>query len=452
MLTWAELSGTLRANLVRYASQFDRVLSVLRPCACESRERRCDASESLWQRTERQRLLDQLDLSRTLSAAGQRVSEKATRVSADRRLQVGERQPNPRLTGDPDACEISTWLLGPERREMACLLDHLRNDEQRVEADRCGGLVVMVNDSPDITVAVFAVRSREQVLLGSFLRRASRGRVAVAGGPHDDRADPHGGQGGGAGGAGGVAAGDQGAGAGLRAGGGQGRECAAGRCGQADGGEADADRGKRRLGLSGRVPRRVDEVTKSGLLELIEHATDAGWGLHGACRLLELDRVRAYRWLGRRAAGCLDDRQPGGSPVDGLLPAEEAEIIKLFHEWGETGRSHRKLAHRGSYLRRVQVSPSSVRRVRAAHGLRLRRPKRPGSSARKPFPDWVEYRPRQIWIYDTTCFRGRDGRSGDHGPGVAEVDLRGRLRRGDLRPRSSSPSPMRSSARACGSG
>ena len=114
--------------------------------------------------------------------------------------------------------------------------------------------------------------------------------------------------------------------------------------------------------------------------------------------------MRAYRWLGRRAAGCLDDRQPGGSPVHGLLPAEEAEIIKLFHEWGETGRSHRKLAHRGSYLRRVWVSSSSVRRVLAAHGLRLRRPKRPGTSARKPFPDWVEYRPRQIWIYDTTHF------------------------------------------------
>ena len=97
--------------------------------------------------------------------------------------------------------------------------------------------------------------------------------------------------------------------------------------------------------------------------------------------------MRAYRWLGRRAAGCLNNRRPGGSPVHGLRPAEEAEIIKLFHEWGETGRSHRKLAHRGSYLRRVQVSPSGVRGVLAAHGLGLRRPKRLGTSARKPFPD-----------------------------------------------------------------
>jgi hypothetical protein len=29
---------------------------------------------------------------------------------------------------------------------------------------------------------------------------------------------------------------------------------------------------------------------------------------------------------------------------------------------------------------------------------------RPGRSVRKPFPDWVEYRPGSIWIYDTTHF------------------------------------------------
>ena len=34
------------------------------------------------------------------------------RVSADGRLQVGERQPDTRLTGDPDACEIYRADLG----------------------------------------------------------------------------------------------------------------------------------------------------------------------------------------------------------------------------------------------------------------------------------------------------------------------------------------------------
>jgi transposase InsO family protein len=90
--------------------------------------------------------------------------------------------------------------------------------------------------------------------------------------------------------------------------------------------------------------------------------------------------------------------------MHGLLADEVAEIVALFHQWGEIDRSHRKLAHRGSYLDRVWVSRSTVRRVLAAQGLRLRPPPRPGRSARRPFPEWVAYRPNQIWIYDTTHF------------------------------------------------
>ncbi len=87
--------------------------------------------------------------------------------------------------------------------------------------------------------------------------------------------------------------------------------------------------------------------------------------------------------------------------MHGLLDDEVAEIVALYHEWGEVDRSHRKLAHRGSYTDRVWVSPSSVRRVLAAQGLYLHAPPRPGRSVRKPFPDWVDYRPNCIWIYDT---------------------------------------------------
>jgi putative transposase len=56
----------------------------------------------------------------------------------------------------------------------------------------------------------------------------------------------------------------------------------------------------------------------------------------------------AHRWIGRRARGQLVDKASGGSPAQGLLPEEEAAILALFDEWGETDRSHRKLAHRGS--------------------------------------------------------------------------------------------------------
>ncbi|MGH3849964.1 MAG: hypothetical protein ACRDRT_09720, partial [Pseudonocardiaceae bacterium] len=97
----------------------------------------------------------------------------------------------------------------------------------------------------------------------------------------------------------------------------------------------------------------------------------------------------------------MEDKAPGGHPLHGLLPGE---IVALYHEWGDIDRSHRKLAHRGSYLERVWVSPASVRRVLAAQGLDLNPPPRPGTSSRRPFPDWVEYRPNQIWIYDTTHF------------------------------------------------
>jgi transposase InsO family protein len=154
--------------------------------------------------------------------------------------------------------------------------------------------------------------------------------------------------------------------------------------------------------MSGRIPRRVDAATKAGLLELLEQATAARWSVTAACRVLELGELRAWRWSGRRAAGALGDRAPGGSPMHGLLPEEADQIVALFHQWGETDRSHRKLAHRGCYLDRLWVSPSSVRRVLDAQGLRLRSLPRPGRNARRPFPDWVTYTPNQIWIYDTT--------------------------------------------------
>jgi len=137
---------------------------------------------------------------------------------------------------------------------------------------------------------------------------------------------------------------------------------------------------------------------------MIDAATAEGWTWRGACRQLELGEVRAHRWAARRADDELEDRRPGGSPMHGLLADEVAEIVAIYHEWADVDRSHRKLAHRGSYLERVWVSPSSVRRVLAAQGLSLDPAPRPARTVAKPFPDWVEYRPNAIWIYDTTHF------------------------------------------------
>ena len=92
-------------------------------------------------------------------------------------------------------------------------------------------------------------------------------------------------------------------------------------------------------------------------MDLIDQAVDGGWTIRRACGVLELGEVRAHRWYARRARGKLADKAPGRSPMHGILPEEAREILALFEEWGEVDRSHRKLAHRGSYLGRVWVSP-----------------------------------------------------------------------------------------------
>jgi putative transposase len=156
--------------------------------------------------------------------------------------------------------------------------------------------------------------------------------------------------------------------------------------------------------LSGPIPARVDAAAKVGLLELIDQAVGNGWSMARVCGVLQLDRVRAYRWQSRRTEGALEDRAPGGNPIHGLLAEEEQTIIELFSEWGPVDLSHRKLAHRGSYLERVWVSPSTVDRVLARHGLTLRGGKRPAKTEKRPWPDWAEWRPNQLWCWDGSQF------------------------------------------------
>ena len=103
--------------------------------------------------------------------------------------------------------------------------------------------------------------------------------------------------------------------------------------------------------------------TKLELLGLIDGAVADGWPHARACRVLELVDERAHRWRARlRETGTLEDRGPGGGAVHGLLAAEEQAILDLIEEWGPVDRSHRKLAHRGSYTGVVFVSPSTVLR------------------------------------------------------------------------------------------
>jgi putative transposase len=120
--------------------------------------------------------------------------------------------------------------------------------------------------------------------------------------------------------------------------------------------------------------------------------------------VLGLSERRARYWQARQAAGALEDRRPGGTAVHALRPEEISAILEVAEQWGEIDGSHRKLAHRGSYLGRVWVSPATVLRVLLAHGRVLPyRPPRPRREA-KPWPEWVDYRPLQVWGYDFSAF------------------------------------------------
>jgi transposase InsO family protein len=140
------------------------------------------------------------------------------------------------------------------------------------------------------------------------------------------------------------------------------------------------------------------------LLDLIDQAVAGGWDHRRACAYLELREGRAWRWRERRAAGTLEDAVAGAHPVHAITPAEEQAILAVFEAHQDTDRSHRKLAHRGSYEGLVWVSESTVRRVLAKHQLRIRLPRRAGRSERAPFPEWASYERHSIWIFDTTRF------------------------------------------------
>lgn len=162
--------------------------------------------------------------------------------------------------------------------------------------------------------------------------------------------------------------------------------------------------GKRALGLTGRVPARVDADVKAGLLDLVDHAVLEGWSQRRCARVLEIDDWRVSRWIRRRTEKRLADLVPGGNPVHGLLDSEVNAILAVSEEWAEIDRSHRKLAHRGSRLGLVYVSESTFYRVLCAQGVVLPGPPRRDPVVAKPWPAWVEYRPNQVWGWDGTHF------------------------------------------------
>jgi putative transposase len=148
----------------------------------------------------------------------------------------------------------------------------------------------------------------------------------------------------------------------------------------------------------------VSAEIKLELLRLIDQAVADGWAHARGCRVLDLVDERAHRWRQRlRETGTLEDRDPGGGAVHGLLAWEEQAILDLIEAWGWVDRSHRKLAHRGSYTATVFVSPSTVLRVALKHRVTL-----PGEPVRPrpvlPAMPQVPWDRNRIWIWDATHF------------------------------------------------
>ena len=144
--------------------------------------------------------------------------------------------------------------------------------------------------------------------------------------------------------------------------------------------------------------------TKLELLGLVDGAVGSGWAHARACRVLQIQDVRVHRWRARlQETGTLDDRPPIGTAVHRILDWEEQAILDLIETWGPVDRSHRKLAHRGSYTAQVFVSPSTLLRVALKNRVEL-----PGEPIRPrpvlPAMPQVPWERNRIWIWDASHF------------------------------------------------
>jgi len=155
------------------------------------------------------------------------------------------------------------------------------------------------------------------------------------------------------------------------------------------------------LGLTlAEVPPRVPGEVKKGLLKLVDDAVAGGWAHARACRTLGISDVRMHRSRQRlHGIGTREDLAPGGNPVHRLLGWEAEAILSLIEDWGPTDRTHRKLAHRGSYLGIVYVAPSTVLRVAESADVSLPGEPPRAKPAARALPE-IPWEPNRIWIWD----------------------------------------------------
>ena len=160
-----------------------------------------------------------------------------------------------------------------------------------------------------------------------------------------------------------------------------------------------------------------------------------GWSFARACRVLGLSERRARYWQARQAAGALEDRRPGGRAVHALRPEEITAILALADRVGRD----RRLAPQAR-APRLLPGPGVGLAGDACCGCcsRMAAPCPTGRAREKthkrPWPDWVEYRPYQVWGYDFSEFPASwHQRAGDPRPRLAQVDRHAALPRGHPR-------------------
>lgn len=89
---------------------------------------------------------------------------------------------------------------------------------------------------------------------------------------------------------------------------------------------------------------------KELVLKTVDDAVADGLPQSWVCSLWQVSDDRVHRWRARRRDhATLVDQAPGGNPMHAILAGEVAAILDIAERWGPIDRSHRKLAHRGSY-------------------------------------------------------------------------------------------------------
>ena len=215
---------------------------------------------------------------------------------------------------------------------------------------------------------------------------------------------------------------------------------------------ADAGRGKRAVGAEwpGPAPGRRGHQGRRCWTCSTTRSTPAG---RCAAPATSWSSARSARTAGSPAArrGQLADRSPGGSPMHGLLDRGSGRDPGPVRRVGRD----RPLAPQARPPRLLPAPGVGVAVERAAGSFpwpTSTSGRCPGRDARSasPFPDWVEYTPeRDLDLRHDALHQGGDGGADHRGPGLAQVDHRGRLASRRPPPRSSSGSPTHSTPRDC---